>query len=919
MVAWGHYPITFSALQPLEKVKQMKTVAALLSATLFLTELSFGRAAMGGRFDAVLDPYTETSQSGEFTLHVTPSDYEGFGPGEYAFSQNGKPLWVQKFPFTFHEARVSGTGLIVGYAFARIERDEAARTIGNLVVALISPTGELRSTHVEPVEFSRFIDASPTPVVEGLMLIESEDRFILRVADPDLNRGIEQWWIFDLASGDRVDVVEPENLLPSTDASRWIVAAEPVAETPLMLCHWWVYEDDRPGGLFTLVDIDGKVLWSLPLPGDYEVAGGEDEEDRLRYEIEDNGAIASSGVPGVFGVRIVKTKERVSYTVKVDGRGKWTVAEASRRPYQKPVEEIRDPLAGLPEVSLIERGVVVLETGISDERSPIHDIQSFDFDADGNIAILKHPPQAAPSVVFATPDGQILEEMELPVEPLTGYRELSNIAHMTGKSFVIAVSVNEEGGMAACYRIDFDDDSFIKLNLTDVPPIMVLAAFEDGTIAALTERDMKYSSASGLYILDKAGRTLWNREDHGTDGSPDDLLSPEDMVVLAPDHVAILDNIKSTIQIFNRNGEFVRVVDFSETLNREHMYPTDLALDETGFIVYDFAGDESAVLMDGEGNPTATFTPRFADGRPFRVQDGVKRGPDGSLWTSDGMTVIRLDESGTVDRIIGNAPQTRVLNEPCVRSTAVSQSGQVYIGDEQTMTVHVFDEDGKWQTVCVPDPGDLTDSSWFSPVTASNSGDIFASFTMDENYVQFASAGERMGTVTLDREDISTELYCHPDGNRLWALGYRDVYLAERSGMVLKKISRRIDGYWLDFFGDAAVAPDGSIALIAGSRERSLNTFTSTGEPIGLLVLNSDTGFVRDIAFDGSRAYVQVERQLFVVKANGIPIATANLDFIDDLESWRGPFLYPADEELWFVNAKDLRVHRYALSTYAAP
>ena len=70
---------------------------------------------------ATLNPASRASPSGEYVLHVDPTDPRGAGPGRHRLDRlegDGKrALWERTLPFTLWEAAVTDDGVSVGYGY----------------------------------------------------------------------------------------------------------------------------------------------------------------------------------------------------------------------------------------------------------------------------------------------------------------------------------------------------------------------------------------------------------------------------------------------------------------------------------------------------------------------------------------------------------------------------------------------------------------------------------------------------------------------------------------------------------------------------------------------------------------------------------------------------------------------------------
>jgi hypothetical protein len=153
-----------------------------------------------------------------------------------------------------------------------------------------------------------------------------------------------------------------------------------------------------------------------------------------------------------------------------------------------------------------------------------------------------------------------------------------------------------------------------------------------------------------------------------------------------------------------------------------------------------------------------------------------------------------------------------------------------------------------------------------------------------------------------------------PGRSTRWVIG-DGVRLADAAGRVLRKITRRPNGDWLQHLGSAAVAADGSLAVIAspGSfrgpavlclydadgeplRQEELGASTRAGLAIvGSTVITVDDGVVelRDVAGGSARRFVPPE--------------------VEEGFDGRTALVPPGGGELWLYDAAGPRLLCYEL------
>jgi sugar lactone lactonase YvrE len=870
----------------------------------------------------ILQPRTYRSASGAFSVHVNPSDLHGRGPASYRFARNGRTVSTNRFPFTLWEAKVADSGHVAGYAYSHGWRGfsdagyEAG--MGTFSVVLISSQGKIVCRHEQAREHSRFMHTPPNPLASGVLLNEHRDRFSVRVAGYDRGKG-EQWWQYDLASGERTGRVEPEPYMNEEDAHLWVIDAQTIPDTPLTLVHWWRYKDPLAGAVFSLVDPEAKPEWTLELHDDYTLPGDEDAEGRLRARMRDGGAIISVGRKR-FEVGCMREGKRVTFAVEPADDGNWTVQERLRRDYRwEPVTPTRRTLA-MPEAELRHLGVICLDQRRVASRHPVRDVSAFDLDDKGRICFVRAVPRQRPVAVLLSHAGGILGEVPFGERLSEPGATFSGPACVGGGRFVIAETPRETGLSARCYVVNCATRSAREV---DFPPglcVAALAGFPDGQFAALTKRYHKYGITDGLYVFGKNGRVVRHREQGGYGGERDDLLSPEDIVACGTNTLAVLDNIRHTVQVFTRDGRLERFVDLEQTWRREPSYPTGIAVDGScGFVVYDFDAEWPVVRMDRQGRIVSQCVPAYSDGRPVDVIGGVRCASDGGFWVSDRHSILHLSPSGIVDRVLGEPMAVQTLAKP--DAVAVSFDGRVCISDERTHAVHVFAPSGRRTAICRPDARDLRAVGGIERLVVSGKGDIYASLGCSgETYLRFRPDGTRVGRLSTDVDAITQEWHFQPSNDLCWIVGYNDVFLVRDLEQVECRLARRADGHWLAYPGEAGVAPDGSLAVTASERfvgGISVNTYGPQGRPVATFSLPGELseGW-RSPVFDGEHLFIREGDVLFAFTRDGKPLSKLTLGEHGGRGDWSGPFLTGDGREFRFVDTHELVVHRYAVPAF---
>ena len=142
-----------------------------------------------------VNPKFYTSPSEEYKIHVDPSDIYGRNEAAYRLTKNGAEVWSKTLPITVLEATVTDEGVLAGYGYSNgtdgFGTDDADRTLGTFNVLIVDSTGEIRCNDSKARESSRFLHTQPNPLARGVIGDSGNDRFVVRVADPDVKSRVQ--------------------------------------------------------------------------------------------------------------------------------------------------------------------------------------------------------------------------------------------------------------------------------------------------------------------------------------------------------------------------------------------------------------------------------------------------------------------------------------------------------------------------------------------------------------------------------------------------------------------------------------------------------------------------------------------------------------------------------------------------------
>ena len=385
------------------------------------------------------------------------------------------------------------------------------------------------------------------------------------------------------------------------------------------------------------------------------------------------------------------------------------------------------------------------------------------------------------------------------------------------------------------------------------------------------------------------------------------MFSPEAITVTTKSEIAIVDNIRETVQLFDLNGGFLHIIGMEKTWGRKPNYPTNIFADtEGGFIVEDFNGEPPFVWMKPDGTVREQFHPKHGDGRRADAGCGVRVAPDGKLWHSDGHALMQLDADRVAAVVLGVAPKLDELG-PIVE-VAGDPHGRLYAVDGRTGAVHVFDANGRKLRVCKPARDDFSENP--SPTIAvADDGSVYLGRRDRNEHLHFAPDGSRVGKKNFELDAIHGAWF--PRGRDMLVLGDHAVWLTDENGKVRRTIERRADRKWLAHPHDAAVASDGSFAITSaqgmGRRDWSITFFSAAGDALHTAPLH---GFAKLSGFNGTHAVFVREGEIVVCDNHGAPVQR----FPSKTGDWTwGQFLTCDGRELWALDFSTRKVRRYAM------
>lgn len=916
---------------------------SLAIAVLVLAVSASPLASRSGRVRLV-QPASYSSLSGAYVLEVDPSTRQGAGPGSYRLLRDGELVWEGERPFTLVDAVVGDDGMTAGYAYT-----QGLEGQGELVFALLAPDGSLRGEWREAQVRSRYLHSDPTPRALDVVSLPVADVAILRVADLDRTRQRQSWWRIRLSDGERLDTLaNPMSTLSDSGGGPRSVTAVAVPGTPLVLCHWWVYVDvnswgklsswlgvdsaQGPGGLFSLHDPEGRVVWETAFLGDY-ARSDDDEAAALRTQIWATGAVLGVDEHR-FDLWRTGDMARVRFEVSSQD-GRWQVRELGVEPYT-PVESERDQ-APKPVATPFEAAVLgVVDFGAAGAAPPVSGVVCWNLDDKGRVGVVRQPAEEGGFSRFELIDnrGVAVRSFALPGIELTSSL-YSTLSWVSGERWLLAADeVGESAPGFGCW-IDAAGGSLENFANWNAPSPVAVERGRDGSFVLLGVQRSRYSQTSQLVAYDNTGRRRWSVGENYQDEAM--LFSPEDVALASNGDIVVLEKTSNRLKVYGSNGGFLSSLDLTVILGQEPSYPTDLhALPDGGWLLYDF-GARTMHRLDAAFALLDSFPLSYADGTRSDRLRLEHIGADGRWWGRDRSAFVVFGEDGVVESYVGAPPDPQRIEWVAYEGQFVDGSGNIYLLDDRTATVHAFDASGarRWVArlpagaspsgvdvdgLAVRGDGQLFLWNWFDGERAEidHQGRVVPPRTSLDTDGEVATDGEPTTIAEVvhwgQRRDRVRELAFVPGSSRHWVRVGETLELREAAGNLETRIERGPDRRWLCVDGALRAAKDGSVAFVDKQPK-------SDGVPPRVLVVDQEGGLRQSvplpevlaehvgIAYDGRHVVVRGFEALLVVDMES---GSRQLATLEENHGW-APYIAPGGDEIWLLGFSKPTLTRIAM------
>jgi hypothetical protein len=661
--------------------------------------------------------------------------------------------------------------------------------------------------------------------------------------------------------------------------------------------YWFVWSPSRSavgrhtGALFTLFDPNYRLVWKLDLPGEYDRLESQEGGESLIEQIRADGPILAVRSPGGFDLRLVAENARVQFVAEADANSPsgWTIRETEREAYFAPVGTL-EPMV----VPIVLEPSGTSSLGSEQSRpQAIRDIIAYAFAPDSSIRFVRDDGTHV-TLVQLDRAGHVQAEAEVTLPD--GMKCHGAWAAQNGQGWLCALPIEGIDERLEVLRLDATDRSAKPLGTFGGDILSELAATPDGGFVLLD------ISNTRLVCYDATGRERWEVEEGYPD--PTKLFSPEDVAATTDGRVAVLDNIRNSVQVFSSAGVFQESIDLVQVLGQKPNYLSSIEPDQgEGLLLKDFEGEPPLWRLSGSYALVGQLSPKDPDGLTAGdLERHTRIAPDGSIWSTDARIFAELDATGRVRHILGESAVVEDLHEP--GTVRIDSQGRIAVQDDRTACVHVFDQSGQriWIGKAIAEDVPFADSIRRIAMAADDS--LFVEMEYHNGaYLAFEPDGRRRGS----RDFGASLVTCIPSSSDCWAV--RDEHLVRLgpTGNVLDEIARRPDHKHFVEIEDIAVAPNGEVAALDGA---DLLLYEADGKAIGVHRL-PDT--YSNLAYSGRWVAVSdwsAEVLLVDTKVGAL------FKFAVPNEGKRPDCHYgfsPSGSELWVVQRSPLLMRRFLL------
>lgn len=581
-------------------------------------------------------------------------------------------------------------------------------------------------------------------------------------------------------------------------------------------------------------------------------------------------------------------------------------------------------------------------------------VLNFDIDEQGRIGFIESGKQNRTRFLLLNADGSQAAELPLEISDAVEVIE-AQLRWIEGENWLIlGCKHTRDVTNAHAWHLDVNKSRVNKLDPFDCPPTKAVSRDRDGGFLVYSGFSPVASISRGLIVaaeiiaFDLKGKRKWRTEiplgNRPTSTIDHSDFPPYfgDITTTSERQIVLVNTNTQDLHVLSDKGEYHRTIESGYLGNCGGDMGVSVTPDVNGGVIVSApysSGFRKLSLSEvaptatskpsfeerviqrligarkrGVTPPTGVF-PRYPNGRSFYARDYIRVAPDGRLWTTDSRRLLRLTNDGIVDDVIGEPLDDLLV--PKQGTPFIDQKGRTYFMNYRTGTVHVFDSSGKKTHRFECKPNDFTKSGGFYFSVRPDGGVLV--WQRGSECLSFSPKGDSLGFVDLGSlVRRSRAMLFQPDSMKAWLLADKRCLQVDANGKELLTLTKKSNGEDLQEARDAAVAPDGSIAIMdihygQKDTDETMSLFAPDGKPLQVITVADRQHWAGQMAFDGRRivSITSKDKSLIMYDMKTGSIRPLDLKLRD--HEWRStaPYFTMQGRELWLLNVNDLIIDRY--------
>ncbi len=471
-----------------------------------------------------------------------------------------------------------------------------------------------------------------------------------------------------------------------------------------------------------------------------------------------------------------------------------------------------------PELALRALDPVLLD--VPDAPSPLARVRTWTFERPSGFRAIRHDGVASFSEVVVDGGGAVVRERQIGPLP-EGLSSRTLWVPLADGRWLVGIGDAGEGERERIAFATTDAETGALELLPDFAPPMlrgheptllhdVGAVLGGGFVASFTYNVPRELCAKQIVAFDAKGRARWTREHD---------WSLQGLTVLRDGRVLLR---AGELELLGPDGRHATTIDFEPedfaTVTAE-LDGTFLSHERTGTLLWQFSVD---------GEELRSVTPLFSDGsRAQSLARNARIAPDGSLWSYDGRSFVRIGDDGQIVERVG--PPDRAEDAMRDPGAGAIVAGRLYLQDEATGALHAWSETGERLFVGRTQPSDVDRAHPIARIAEAHDRSVWVETDIwgdGDSWLVWDAEGRRLGL--RERQPFVAA----PDGESSWSWTSRGLLVRRAaSGAELVRIARE---EWT--IGDVAVAADGTVAVL---EESAVSIWSAAGEPLATHALPS--------------------------------------------------------------------------------